>query len=95
MSFVKRPDGCGLLDGAETSSATSESLLRFAKTSPGVGARGVLRRYLLAVLSALHTWQRRIQERRELAGLSDQDLRDIAITRYDARIEAAKPFWRD
>jgi uncharacterized protein YjiS (DUF1127 family) len=30
----------------------------------------------------------------ELAGLSDRDLRDIGVTRYDAGREIAKPFWR-
>jgi uncharacterized protein YjiS (DUF1127 family) len=49
-----------------------------------------LRKQLLATL---REWQRRIHDRRELAGLSDLELRDIG---YPAEIEAekSKPFWR-
>ena len=39
-------------------------------------------------------WLRRIESRRELAGLCDRALRDIGITRVDALREADKPFWR-
>jgi uncharacterized protein YjiS (DUF1127 family) len=39
-------------------------------------------------------WVRRIESRRELAALSDRELRDIGITRVDALGEAEKPFWR-
>ena len=38
-------------------------------------------------------WQRRARSRRELEGLSDATLRDIGITRCDARREMDKPFW--
>lgn len=38
-------------------------------------------------------WQRRSRSRQELQGLSDETLRDIGITRCDARSEARKPFW--
>jgi uncharacterized protein YjiS (DUF1127 family) len=40
-------------------------------------------------------WWRRMQDRRTLATMSDQSLRDIGITRCDAMNEASKPFWRD
>ena len=45
------------------------------------------------LLAILREWQRRIHERRELAGLSELELRDIG---YPAEIEAekSKPFWR-
>jgi uncharacterized protein YjiS (DUF1127 family) len=39
-------------------------------------------------------WFRRIESRRELAGLGYRELRDIGITRVDALREADKPFWR-
>ena len=39
-------------------------------------------------------WLRRVESRRELAGLCDRALRDIGITRVDALREADKPFWR-
>ena len=34
-----------------------------------------------------------IQQRRQLAKLSDHYLADIGITREEAQIEAARPFW--
>jgi uncharacterized protein YjiS (DUF1127 family) len=39
-------------------------------------------------------WIHRMESRRELAELSDRELRDIGITRVDALGEAEKPFWR-
>jgi uncharacterized protein YjiS (DUF1127 family) len=39
-------------------------------------------------------WLHRIESRRDLAALSDRELRDIGITRVDALTEAEKPFWR-
>jgi uncharacterized protein YjiS (DUF1127 family) len=39
-------------------------------------------------------WRRRMQDRRTLATMSEQSLRDIGITRCDASYEARKPFWR-
>jgi len=38
-------------------------------------------------------WHSRYRWRQELAGLSDSALRDIGITRCDARREIQKPFW--
>jgi uncharacterized protein YjiS (DUF1127 family) len=35
-----------------------------------------------------------MQDRRTLATMSEQSLRDIGISRYDAEFEARKPFWR-
>jgi uncharacterized protein YjiS (DUF1127 family) len=45
------------------------------------------------IIETLLEWQRRIKSRRELAYLSDIELRDIG---YPDRVEAekAKPFWR-
>jgi uncharacterized protein YjiS (DUF1127 family) len=40
------------------------------------------------------SWIERARQRRALAGLDDQMLRDIGITRADAAREAGKPFWR-
>ncbi len=34
-----------------------------------------------------------LQQRRQLATLSDKQLADIGITREQARTEAARPFW--
>lgn len=46
------------------------------------------------LLSVIGEWLRRIESRRELAGLCDRALRDIGLTRVDVRREASKPFWR-
>jgi uncharacterized protein YjiS (DUF1127 family) len=37
---------------------------------------------------------RRARQRRDLAALSDHNLRDIGLTRGDVEIETGKPFWR-
>jgi uncharacterized protein YjiS (DUF1127 family) len=37
---------------------------------------------------------RRARERRDLAELSDHNLRDIGLTRHDVDLEISKPFWR-
>lgn len=39
-------------------------------------------------------WRRRTRERRNLAGLSDYELRDFGATSVDRFQELAKPFWR-
>ena len=46
-------------------------------------------------IASVKMWWRRMQDRRALATMSDQSLRDIGVTRYDAWNEARKPFWRD
>ncbi len=46
-------------------------------------------------IASVKMWWRRMQDRRALATMSDQSLRDIDVTRYDAWHEARKPFWRD
>ncbi len=45
-------------------------------------------------LAAVKQWHRRIYERRLLAGFSDRDRRDLALTVADIGQEIAKPFWR-
>jgi len=45
-------------------------------------------------IALVKMWWRRMQDRRTLATMNDQSLRDIGITRYDAWHEARKPFWR-
>lgn len=51
-------------------------------------------RALEQVADTVWTWRDRARTRRHLAMLDDRLLRDIGITRFDARSEAAKPFWR-
>ena len=52
------------------------------------------RRERRGLLALIGEWRRRIESRRELAGLCDRALRDIGLTRVDALGEAEKPFWR-
>jgi uncharacterized protein YjiS (DUF1127 family) len=40
-------------------------------------------------------WRRRVHDRRELAGLSDEMLHDIGISRAEALYLANRPFWRE
>jgi uncharacterized protein YjiS (DUF1127 family) len=47
-----------------------------------------------SLASAIGEWNRRLRDRRELAGLCERSLRDIGLSRYDALQEANKPFWR-
>ena len=46
-----------------------------------------------ALLMRVAAWQQRSAGRRELANLTERDLRDIGITRNEAEAEANKPFW--
>jgi len=46
------------------------------------------------LIALCNEWRDRLRSRRELAAMSERELRDIGLTRYDARHEARKPFWR-
>jgi uncharacterized protein YjiS (DUF1127 family) len=46
------------------------------------------------VRQMFEVWANRSAERRTLAGLSQRDLKDIGLSRYDAEMESRKPFWR-
>ena len=43
--------------------------------------------------STIDLWRERARQRRSLAEMSPEMLRDIGISRSAARGEAAKPFW--
>lgn len=43
----------------------------------------------------IRTWSQRTAERHQLWDLSDNDLRDMGVSRLDAIAEASKPFWRE
>ena len=49
---------------------------------------------LLHVLAIVKLWRQRQAQRRQLTQLPDFMLKDIGITRVDARQEADKPFWQ-
>jgi uncharacterized protein YjiS (DUF1127 family) len=51
---------------------------------------GVVHRFF----ATLGLWRRRSRERRQLARLSEHDLRDIGVSRATLYIELRKPFWR-
>ncbi len=46
------------------------------------------------LLGLLALWIERATQRRALAELDDRLLKDVGISRSEARQEAAKPFWR-
>ena len=50
---------------------------------------------LVRLAGMVATWERRAQERRSLAEMSQHMLKDLGISRLDARRASAKPFWRD
>jgi uncharacterized protein YjiS (DUF1127 family) len=54
--------------------------------SEGIAAR---------LVSALILWAERARQRRHLARLDDALLKDIGLTRCDAEMESAKPFWKE
>ncbi|MBP2311377.1 DUF1127 domain-containing protein [Azospirillum soli] len=41
-----------------------------------------------------HLWELR-RERAQLLSLTERELKDIGLTRYDAMMEARRPFWKD
>jgi uncharacterized protein YjiS (DUF1127 family) len=45
------------------------------------------------VMRCIAEWRTRARSRNELMNLSDKTLLDIGISRYDAGLEASKPFW--
>ena len=50
--------------------------------------------FLQACLARIVVWSARARERRLLLELDDRSLKDLGLSRADARREAAKPFWR-
>ncbi len=48
-----------------------------------------------AIALAIRLWRARIRERRETVELSDRDLRDLGLSRWEVEYERTKPFWRE
>lgn len=46
------------------------------------------------LVALVAVWRQRLRQRRQLARLDDALLKDIGLTRCDAEMESAKPFWR-
>ena len=57
----------------------------------GSGQRGAT--WIDRAVSRVRRWHRLARQRRALAQLSDQILKDIGLSRVDALREAARPFW--
>jgi uncharacterized protein YjiS (DUF1127 family) len=60
------------------------------QTARRSGVDGVMAVFLRGVAESF----RRARQRRDLAVLSDHNLRDIGLTRSDVSAEISKPFWR-
>ena len=58
-----------------------------------LSARPVLSILDRVALPPVARWWRTRRERRQLLELSDHMLRDVGLTRAEARDEAARPFW--
>lgn len=56
--------------------------------------RVVARRAVRRIARLLRLWRRRMAESDELRAMSDRELRDFGISRYDVEHEAKKAFWR-
>ncbi|MGD0641840.1 MAG: DUF1127 domain-containing protein [Roseiarcus sp.] len=67
---------------------------RQARSEPTTGIGRAFTAIACAVARRYRTWTSRARERAQLARMSDRELQDISLTRYDARFEANKPFWR-
>ena len=51
--------------------------------------------FLPTLRQTLATWWARYQTRQDLAALTESDLRNIGLTRFEAEKEANKPFWQE
>jgi len=58
------------------------------------GASDGWRARLQCLTARLWLYRQMRRERAQLLALSDRELRDIGLSRYDALHEARKPFWR-
>ena len=77
-----------MLDSMKTAGAAKRFglSLRHALPSPA--------EVLLRLAELLTVWESRARERRYLSEMPDRMLRDLGISRSDARRESEKPFWR-
>ncbi|MDE1993549.1 MAG: DUF1127 domain-containing protein [Rhizobiaceae bacterium] len=64
---------------------------RLARTSSVPAIRAPLRR----MLRAFSLWLEKRETRRTLRDLTDVELKDVGLTRHDAKIEVAKSFFWD
>jgi uncharacterized protein YjiS (DUF1127 family) len=58
---------------------------------PGVSPSALVR----ALWLQLKRWRQLAEQRRRLAGLSDEALSDLGLSRADVLLESERPFWDD
>jgi uncharacterized protein YjiS (DUF1127 family) len=63
-------------------------------TRPDADFRRSLASFSAHWAHALRIWRDRIRQREALKALDDRLLDDVGLTREQARLEIAKPFWR-
>lgn len=67
-----------------------KTIVMTARVAP-VAARHTSR--LTGFRKLVRSWIEVSKQRRALAAMSDHQLKDIGLTRFDAETEAARPFW--
>jgi uncharacterized protein YjiS (DUF1127 family) len=65
----------------------------FGRSSLPAVSRRSAGAFLTGLFDILVRWQARARERNHLAGLSDDALKDIGLSRADVERESRKPFW--
>ena len=70
-------------------------VLDLAAAGPAGRPAERLRAALPWVILTLLRWQELARQRRALGAMSDHMLKDLGLTRADARREAGRPFWDD
>ncbi len=76
------------IDTIETTTAPQLSWGQWAKA----GVR-MVRDDTVQIINLLWIWHERSQERFRLQQLSDETLKDVALSRADIEGECSKPFW--
>ena len=64
------------------------------ETALSPAPRAYLQRLSLRLFKLFGLWIERRIQRRDLAALDDRLLKDVGISRSEARQETGKPFWR-
>ena len=83
---IRTPDGQRADPGLQRGVAARHPRLCVVRAAVG--------RALRRAAGLLRLWRCRIAESDELRTLSDRELRDFGINRYEAEYEARKAFWR-
>jgi uncharacterized protein YjiS (DUF1127 family) len=94
LSFVNRAHKANILD--------TEVLFQEMKMTASIhhmminnhGPRAHAPRAYARALDEIRLWQRRAQQRRELARWTDRDLHDVGVSWSTVATEVSKPFWR-